>query len=81
MNAYLPDRAALRTLEICTATARLSVALDMLIGRLPDGLGDADVATARTAPPAEYIDTHAGLIEYAAAELEVLARRLPRPTR
>lgn len=79
MNTFTPDRAALRTIETTLATARLLAAVDMLLDRLPDGLGDVDAATARTAPPAEYIDTHAGLIECAAAELEVLARRLPRP--
>jgi hypothetical protein len=81
MNAFIPDRAALRTIETTCATARLLAAVGMLLDRLPEGLGDADAATARTTPPAEYINTHAGLIEFAAAELEVLARRLPRPAR
>lgn len=81
MNAFIPDRAALRTLEISTATARLCAALDLLIERLPDDLGDADRATALTAPPAVHADVCAMLIEEAAAELEVLARRLPRLAR
>lgn len=77
MNAFLPDRAALRTLEICTATARLSAALDLLIDRLPADLGDVDGATARTVPPREHADACALEIEAVAAEIEVLARRLP----
>jgi len=77
MNAFLPDRAALRTIETTCAVARLLAAVDRLLDRLPEGLGDVGAATARTAPPAEYIDTHAGLIEFAAAEIEVLVRRLP----
>ena len=76
MNAFLPDRAALRTIEICTATARLSAALDMLIDRLPGDLGDIDRATARTVPPCEHAGACALEIEAVAAELEVLARRL-----
>lgn len=77
MNAFLPDRAALRTIEICTATARLSAALDMLIDRLPADLGDTDRATARTVPPREHADACADEIEMVAVELEILARRLP----
>ncbi|PZU54585.1 MAG: hypothetical protein DI561_04635 [Thauera sp.] len=77
MNAYVPDRAALRTLEICTATARLSAALSLLIDRLPADLGDVDRATARTAPPSEHADACADEIEMVAVELEILARRLP----
>lgn len=77
MNAYVPDRAALRTLEICTATARLSAALDMLIDSLPADLSDIDRATARTAPPREHADAYALEIEAVAAEIEVLTRRLP----
>lgn len=77
MNAFLPDRAALRTIETTCAVARLLAAVDRLLDRLPEGLGDVDAATARTAPPAECSDTNAWLIEFAAAEIEVLARRLP----
>lgn len=76
MNANLPDRIAPIPLELKTATSRLSAALDMLIYRLPCNLGNADQATAQTKPPREYADTYALQIEVAAAELEVLARRL-----
>lgn len=76
MNANLPDRIAPISLELKTAATRLSAALDVLIYHLPSNLGDADQATAQTKPPREYADTYALQIEVAAAELEVLARRL-----
>lgn len=76
MNANLSNRIAPISLELKTATTRLSAALDVLIFHLPSNLGDADQATAQTKPPREYANTYALQIEVAAAELEVLARRL-----